>query len=91
VLFQMQYKMICFQLLSHRKHQLTKLAFGLFGNLFEFILFRDFFSDETYTENILEKQADLLRYLHERNDHLSRLVHQLKHQLNSQPTSTNTV
>ena len=35
-----------------------------------------FIRDETYTESILEKQADLIRYLRERNDHLSRLVHQ---------------
>ena len=35
-----------------------------------------FIRDETYTDNILEKQADLIRYLRERNDHLARLVHQ---------------
>lgn len=35
-----------------------------------------FIRDETYTENILEKQADLIRYLRERNDHLARLLHQ---------------
>jgi hypothetical protein len=38
-----------------------------------------FFSDETYTENVLEKQADLIRYLRERNEHLTRLVHQFQH------------
>jgi hypothetical protein len=36
------------------------------------------FSDETYKENVLEKQADLIRYLRERNEHLSRLVLQYK-------------
>ncbi|CAF4830670.1 unnamed protein product [Rotaria sp. Silwood1] len=46
------------------------------------------FRDETYTENVLEKQADLIRYLHERNDHLARLVHQFKEQLNTQQPST---
>jgi hypothetical protein len=35
-------------------------------------------SDETYNENVLEKQADLIRYLRERNEHLSRLVLQCK-------------
>ena len=39
------------------------------------------FSDETYTENVLEKQADLIRYLRERNEHLARLAHQLKQQI----------
>jgi hypothetical protein len=36
-------------------------------------------SDENYTENVLEKQADLIRYLRERNDHLTGLVHQSHH------------
>jgi hypothetical protein len=35
-----------------------------------------FSSDGTYRENVLEKQADLIRYLRERNEHLARLVHQ---------------
>ncbi|CAF1059375.1 unnamed protein product [Adineta ricciae] len=39
------------------------------------------FRDETYTENVLEKQADLIRYLRERNEHLARLAHQLKQQI----------
>ncbi|CAF3544404.1 unnamed protein product, partial [Rotaria sp. Silwood2] len=49
------------------------------------------FRDETYTENVLEKQADSIRYLRERNDHLARLVHQFKEQLNTQPISTNVI
>ncbi|CAF0894608.1 unnamed protein product [Rotaria sordida] len=47
------------------------------------------FRDETYTENVLEKQADLIRYLRERNDHLARLLQQSKQQLNTQQTLTN--
>ncbi|CAF1088274.1 unnamed protein product [Adineta steineri] len=45
------------------------------------------YRDETYTENVLEKQGDLIRYLRERNDHLARLVHQFKQQLNLQQTT----
>jgi len=37
------------------------------------------FRDETYEKNVFEKQADLIRYLRERNDHLTRLVHQFQH------------
>ena len=40
-------------------------------------------SDETYEENVLEKQADLIRYLRERNEHLSRLALRYKHALDS--------
>jgi hypothetical protein len=39
------------------------------------------FSDETYKENVLEKQADLIRYLRERNEQLSRLVLQFKQEV----------
>ena len=35
-------------------------------------------SDESYRENVLEKQADLIRYLRERNEQLGRLVLQHK-------------
>lgn len=34
------------------------------------------FRDESFKDNILEKQADQIRYLRERNDQLTRLVHQ---------------
>ncbi|UJR25723.1 hypothetical protein I4U23_007075 [Adineta vaga] len=49
------------------------------------------FRDETYTENVLEKQGDLIQYLRERNDHLARLAHQLKQQLNQQQLTTNVI
>jgi hypothetical protein len=42
------------------------------------------FRDETYKENVLEKQADLIRYLRERNEHLSRLVLQYKQEADFQ-------
>ena len=48
-----------------------------------------FSSDETYRENVLEKQADLIRYLRERNEHLSRLVLQYKQQVDMQRTIAN--
>ncbi|CAF1401479.1 unnamed protein product [Adineta ricciae] len=38
------------------------------------------FRDESYRENVLEKQADLIRYLRERNEQLGRLVLQHKQQ-----------
>jgi len=41
-------------------------------------LFSLFSSDETFKESIIEKQGDLIRYLRERNEHLSRLVLQYK-------------
>ncbi|CAF4680277.1 unnamed protein product, partial [Rotaria socialis] len=41
--------------------------------------------DETYRENVLEKQADLIRYLRERNELLGRLVLQFKTQVDTQP------
>jgi hypothetical protein len=41
-------------------------------------------SDETFKENVLEKQADLIRYLRERNEHLSRLVFQYKQEADFQ-------
>lgn len=50
--------------------------FVLLGVSFLFIVVSPLIRDETYTETILEKQADLIRYLRERNDHLARLVHQ---------------
>jgi len=69
-----------------------RLVFGLlFLYLFQRIESLFFSSDETYTENVLEKQADLIRYLRERNDHLARLAHQFKQQLNLQQTSTNVI
>ncbi|CAF3304157.1 unnamed protein product [Rotaria socialis] len=43
------------------------------------------FRDETYRENVLEKQADLIRYLRERNELLGRLVLQFKTQVDTQP------
>ncbi len=46
---------------------------------FIYLKFLVFFRDETYRENVLEKQADLIRYLRERNEHLTRLVHQFQH------------
>lgn len=42
------------------------------------------FRDESYRENVLEKQADLIRYLRERHDYLSRLVLTMKRQLDLQ-------
>ena len=47
--------------------------------------------DESYTDNVLEKQADLIRYLRERNDRLAYLVVQLKRQSNEQQTRSNLV
>lgn len=93
MLIQMQHKMIYFRLLLHHKQQLMKLVFGL---LFSLLLISKYFififsSDETYTENVLEKQADLIRYLRERNDHLARLAHQFKQQLNLRQTTPNSV
>jgi hypothetical protein len=46
-------------------------------------------SDEIYKENVLEKQADLIRYLRERNEHLGRLVLQYKQQADFQRGITN--
>ncbi|CAF5197121.1 unnamed protein product, partial [Rotaria magnacalcarata] len=43
------------------------------------------FRDETYRENVLEKQADLIRYLRERNELLGRLVLQFKTQVDTHP------
>jgi len=40
------------------------------------LIFIRFSSDESFKDNILEKQADLIRYLRERNNQLTRLVHQ---------------
>jgi hypothetical protein len=91
MLIQMQHKMIYFHLLLHHKQQLMKLAFGLLFLLILKYFIIIFSSDETYTENVLEKQADLIRYLRERNDHLARLAHQLKQQLNLRQTSPNSV
>jgi hypothetical protein len=48
-----------------------------------------FTSDESYRENVLEKQADLIRYLRERNEQLGRLVLQCKQQVNFQRSITN--
>ncbi|CAF3721474.1 unnamed protein product [Adineta steineri] len=42
------------------------------------------FRDESFRENVLEKQADLIRYLRERNEQLGRLVLQFKQQVNFQ-------
>jgi len=47
------------------------------------------FRDETYKENVLEKQADLIRYLRERNEHLSRLVFQYKQAVDEQQAIPN--
>ncbi|CAF4855231.1 unnamed protein product [Rotaria socialis] len=49
------------------------------------------FRDQTYTENVLEKQADLIRYLRDRNDQLAHFVHRLKQQVNIEQTSTNLI
>jgi hypothetical protein len=48
-----------------------------------------FVSDETYRENVLEKQADLIRYLRERNEQLGRLVLHYIQQVTFQRSITN--
>ncbi|CAF0743349.1 unnamed protein product [Didymodactylos carnosus] len=45
--------------------------------------------NEAYTENILEKQADMIRYLRERNIYLGRLVMRYKEDLDSTPQRSN--
>ncbi|CAF2463869.1 unnamed protein product [Rotaria sp. Silwood2] len=47
------------------------------------------FRDETYRENVLEKQADLIRYLRERNEQLGRLVLNFKQQVDAQQNNRN--
>lgn len=42
------------------------------------------FRDESYRENVLEKQADMIRYLRERHDQLSHLVLTMKRQIDLQ-------
>ncbi|CAF1648863.1 unnamed protein product, partial [Didymodactylos carnosus] len=49
------------------------------------------FRDETYTESVLEKQADMIRYLRERNVYLGRLVMQYKQDLDSRSRHSNNV
>lgn len=39
------------------------------------------FRDDSYRENVLEKQGDLIRYFRERHDYLSNLVLQMKQQI----------
>lgn len=75
----MQYKkMICQHSFLQIQQQL-KLVFGLLirsKKREESHLSILFSSDESFKDNILEKQADLIRYLRERNDQLTRLIHQ---------------
>ncbi|CAF1372631.1 unnamed protein product [Adineta ricciae] len=47
------------------------------------------FRDESYRENVLEKQADLIRYLRERNEQLGRLVLQHKQRVDFQQGISN--
>ena len=66
--------------------------FVIIIDLIDSIIFFCFFdSDESYRENVLEKQADLIRYLHERNEHLSRLVLSMKRQVDVQNPPTNLI
>ncbi len=41
------------------------------------------YKDSTYLSNILENQADMIRYLQERNDKLSQKLYQLSNQQHS--------
>ena len=85
---------IFFQISSHQKQLQMKLVFGSFIllsslHLTVIDLFLLLFSDETYEENVLEKQADLIRYLRERNEHLSRLVLRYKHPVDTERSIIN--
>ena len=80
----MQLKMIFYQHSLLLKFLRMNLVFSMLNidcsiidNSFEYYIYRD----ETYRENVLEKQADLIRYLHERNEQLTRLVLRYKQQM----------
>lgn len=94
MIVQMLHSKIFYQLSLHHKHQLMKWVFGLyiqFCSFSCFIVHKNLFflfSDETYRENVLEKQADLIRYLRERNEQLSRLVLQYKQEVRHVQSTT---
>ena len=88
----MQPKMIIFPLSWLTKQPRMKSVFGLYTSSSPSFISTpssSLSSDETYKENVLEKQADLIRYLRERNEHLSRLVLQYRQQYDFQRSIAN--
>lgn len=45
--------------------------------------FTFFFRDETFMDDVMEKQADLIRYLKEHNAHLGKKILKLTAELNA--------